>query len=262
MRDNQKNKQDGWVMLNTKVPPEVAQLFDILANQRGMKSYELLQLLVQGFITSAKHTGPLTPQIRLLLEALKTDAAYQDAFNFASPTAREQIAQMVLILQQPGKCGFGLVMIDHPFMSTATMTYCVDDILERVTEVSMVGLYKNLRQIGISIGSESMRETLVIMCDAQLIAQLDDEFQQEMPQMGNFTDYGRAIEYAAKKKAHQHRTPDGEANRQQRIKFTDEDREAAEQEAQRDLSSELSKGHALDDDLEQELGFRPHGSEW
>ena len=51
MRDNQKNEQDGWVMLNTKVPPEVAQLFDILANQRGMKSYELLQLLVLGFIT-------------------------------------------------------------------------------------------------------------------------------------------------------------------------------------------------------------------
>lgn len=253
MIGDQKTKDEGFVTVATKVPRQVAELLQILATQRGMEVYELLQLLVNGFITSAKHTGPLTPQIRLLLEALKTDAAYQQAFNFASPTAREQIAQMVLILQQPGKRGFGLVMIDRPFMESATMTYCVDDILERVTEVSMLGLYKQLRQIGVSIGSESMRETLVIMCDAQLIAQLDDEFQQEMPQMGNFTDYGKAIEYAAKKKAHQHRTPDGEANRQQRIKFNEEDREAAEREARRDDNQ---------DNDDNPLGFKPFDQEW
>ena len=41
MTENQKNKEDGWVMLNTKVPPHIGQLFDLLAKQRGMASYEL-----------------------------------------------------------------------------------------------------------------------------------------------------------------------------------------------------------------------------
>ena len=87
MTENQKNKEDGWVMLNTKVPPHIGQLFDLLAKQRGMASYELLQLLVNGFITAAKHDGPVTPELRLLLDSLKLDVAFCRAFNFASPTA-------------------------------------------------------------------------------------------------------------------------------------------------------------------------------
>jgi hypothetical protein len=148
---------------------------------------------------------------------------------------------MILILQQhegqgtTGKPreGYGMVMINKPFMGNATMTFCVDDILERVVEVSMKGLYRKLRQMGIVLGAESMRETLTAMCDAQLMAELDKEFQDELPQVGNFTDFGRAIEYGKKTKAKQRRTPDGEAQRQLRIKFYDCDKETADEEAKR-----------------------------
>lgn len=262
MRDQQKNEQDGWVMLNTKVPPEVARLFDILAQQRGMKTYELLQLLVQGFISSAKHSGPLTPQIRLLLESLKTDAAYCRAFNFSSPTARAEIAQMVLILQQPDKRGFGIVMIDRPFMDDARMTYCLDDILERVAEVSMAGLYRQLRQIGISLDSQSLRETLIILCDAQTIRQLDDDFQAELPGMGDRTDYGRPYQYGQRTKSHHRRTPDGEANRQQRIVFTDEDREIADMEVKGWEGEHRQTDPQPPEDMEKKMGFKPFGQEW
>ena len=116
MTENQKNKEDGWVLLGTKVPPHIGQLFDLLARQRGMKSYELLQLLINGFITAAKHDGPLTHDIKLLIESLKLDVAFNKAFSFANPTAQMDVAQLILILQQhdgkqPRK-GFGLCMID------------------------------------------------------------------------------------------------------------------------------------------------------
>lgn len=261
MIGNQKDN-DSFVTVATKVPRSVADLLNVLAKMRGMEVYELLQLLVNGFIASAKHNGPVTPDIRMLLESLKTDTAFCQAFNFSSPTAVSEIAQMVLILQQPGKKGFGLVMIDRPFMSDARMTYCVDDILERVAEVSMKGLYRELRQVGISLDSRSLRETLILLCDAQAIASLSDDLHSEGPQMGNFSDFGRAIEYGQRTRQKKRRTPDGEANRQQRIQFTDEDRELAEQEVSRDLMGELSTGHALDDDLESEMGFRPFDQEW
>ena len=225
MIGEQQNKDDGFVNISTKVPPNVAKLFDVLAQQRGMHSYELLQLLVNGFITAAKHDGPLTPELRLLIDSLKLDVAFSKAFNFASPTARAEIVQMVLILQQPGRKGFGMVMIDRPFMGEATVTYCIDSILERVTEVGMADLYRELRQIGISLGTESVRETLFVMCDAQKIQILNGEFEDEMPGHGEFHDFGRMVEYGKVTKRKPHRTPDSLANSQQRIVFDDDDRE-------------------------------------
>lgn len=231
MTENQKNTEDGWVMLNAKVPPHIGKLFNILAQQRGMTSYELLQLLINGFITAAKHEGPLTPELRLLIDSLKLDVAFSKAFNFASPTATAEIAQMILILQQPGRKGFGLMMIDRPFLGNAAVTHCIDTILERVTEVGMADLYKELRQIGVKLDSQSVRETLVRMCDAQLISILNGEDADEMPGMGNFHDFGKQVEYGKRYKRKPRRTPDSLANSQQRIVFGEEDQEQAAHEA-------------------------------
>ena len=223
MTENQKNKEDGWVMLNTKVPPHIGQLFDLLANQRGMKSYELLQLLVNGFIAAAKHDGPLTPELRLLIDSLKLDVAFNKAFSFANPTAQNEIAQLVLILQQPERKGFGLMMIDRPFMGDATVTYCIDQIIERISEVGMGDIYKDLRQVGVELETNSVRETLVLMCDAQKMANLRAIDEGEMPGMGDFHDFGKRIEFGNKMVRKPHRTPDSIA--QQKIMFNDFDRE-------------------------------------
>ena len=168
---------------------------------------------------------------RLLIDSLKLDVAFSKAFNFASPTATAEIAQMILILQQPGRKGFGLMMIDRPFMSDAVVTHCVDTILERVTEVGMADLYKELRQIGVKLDSQSVRETLVLMCDSQQISILNGEDADEMPGMGNFHDFGKQVEYGKRYKRKPRRTPDSLANSQQRIVFDDYDREVAEGEA-------------------------------
>ena len=224
MTENQKNKEDGWVLLGTKVPPHIGQLFDLLARQRGMASYELLQLLVNGFITAAKHDGPLTPELRLLIDSLKLDVAFNKAFSFASPTAQNEIAQMVLILQQPEHKGFGLVMVDRPFMGEATVTYCIDSIIERVAEVGMNEIYKDLRQVGVELETKSVRETLVLMVDAQKFANLKAMDESEMPGMDNFNEFGKLVEFGQKFKGYKHMTPDSRY-RENKIMFHDFDRE-------------------------------------
>lgn len=256
MTENQKNAEDGWVLLGTKVPPHIGQLFDLLARQRGMKSYELLQLLINGFIAAAKHDGPLTPELRLLIDSLKLDVAFCKAFNFASPTARAEIAQMVLILQQPGRNGFGMVMIDRPWMGEATMTYCVDSILERVTEVSMDDLYKELRQIGIVKESNSIRETLMLMCEEQAIRNLNREDEEEMPGLGNWHEFGKEVEFGQKFKRKPHLTPDSLSS-QLTIQWTDDDRELAEYEAKGWEGEHRQHG----DDLPEGM-TRPFDQEW
>ena len=258
MIGEQKNKDDGFVSIATKVPIWIADLLTILAKQRGMEVYELLQLLVNGFITAAKHVGPMTPDMRLLIESLKLDVAFNKAFNFASPTARNEIAQVILILQQPGKHGFGMKMIDRPFMEEATETICVDDILERVAEVSMLGLYKELRQMGVMLETESLRETLTLMCDAQQKINFEDDDRAQLPGYGDHHDYGKRIEYGRKFRRKVHRTPDSVANSQQRIVFDDYDRDVAQADVQEWEGSQRNP----ENDEPPEGMPRPFDQEW
>lgn len=228
MIGEQKQRDDGFVTVATKVPPHVAELLNIIAKSKGTDIYGLLQLFIEVIITAAKATTHVSPKMKLLLHMLEVDAGWNNAFNFANPTAQMDIAQMILILQQhDGKRpreGFGLVMIDKPFMGDhAQQTLCVDDILERVAEVSMKGLYKELRQVGIALETESLRETLTTLCDGVLIEHLNEMDAAEGPQMGNFTDFGKAIEWNKRTKRKPHRTPDSIA--QQKIMFNDFDRE-------------------------------------
>lgn len=231
----QMNIEEGFELVQTKVPTHIKQLLDILAGQRGMSTYELLQLLINGFITAAKANGPLSPQMKMLLEVLQTDTSWKGAFSFTGLSGTTDVEQVILIMRQRdqagrAKPGFGIAMIDHPCCGGTTMTLCVDDILERVVEVSMKGLYRQLRQIGVSLESESMRETLIMLCDAKAIEDLNEQDRLELPGYGEYHEFGKRIEFDKKYKRKHHKSPDS-IDTQQRIVFDDSDREIADYEA-------------------------------
>ena len=232
----EQNSQDGTKNVSTKVPVWVAELLNLICASRGTDIYGLLKLVLEFIIETAKVSGPVPPAMQTILHMLKMDVDWNRAFAFSDPSATMDVAQVILVLQQHDKDGarqgFGLAMIDKPFLpgETPTMTLCVDDILERVAEVSMKGLYRDLRQVGVALETESLRETLTMMCDAQLIKHLDEMDAAELPALGNFHDFGKAIEYGQKHKRKQHRTPDSYAQ-DQRIKFDDDDREVSDYEA-------------------------------
>lgn len=236
----QKTRDDGYVNVSTKVPTHVAEFLSIVAKSRGTDIYGLLQLFIQALIRAAKCTTAITPEMQTILHLIEVDSDWNRAFNFASPSAMTDVAQIILVLQQydgtgpnrkPRK-GFGLVMIDKPALpgETPTMNYCVDDILERVVEVSMHGLYRELRQIGVKSDCASLRETLTLMCDAHLKMLMDEEDAAEMPQLGNFHDFGKIIEYGARTKQRKHRTPDS-ISMEQPILFDDFDQQTDDREA-------------------------------
>ena len=235
MSNNQKQvKEGGNATLSVKVSQETYELLNILAEgmEHGTNANDLLKMFVQAFIESAKHTGPISSEMSLLLDMLKVDAGWNQAFNFADLKAQKQVAQVILILEQPGREGFGAVMINRPFIAGKKpyMTYCVDEILERATEVTMKGLYQELRDIGNDLGTESMRETLFTLCDAYKLTQGERDIQDEGPQLGNYSDFGRAIHnYGNPPKRKKHFSPD---DIQQRIVFDDYDKEVADYEAQ------------------------------
>lgn len=228
---NQKQVNEGGnATLSVKVTQETYDLLNILAEglHHGTNANDLLKMFVHAFIESAKHCGPVSPDMQLLLDMLRLEEGWHKHFNFADVNAQKQVAQVVLILQQPGRKGFGMAMIDRPYLPDASyQTLCVDDILERVVDVSMKGLYQELRDIGNSIGTHSMRETLTILCDSYRLAQMDNDIQDALPKLGTYSDFGRAIEYGQRTKRKKHLTPD---SIQTHIVFEDDDRNVADLE--------------------------------
>ena len=270
MIGEQKNKDDGFVVISTKVPPHVAEFLNFFAASKGTDIYGLLQMFVQTIMRAAKCTTALDPQTKLLMHMLEMDSDWNRAFNFASPTAMADVAQVILVVQQydgkganrkPRK-GYGLVMIEKSPMpgQKPRRTYCVDDILERVVEVSMAGLYRELRQVQVNLKSKSVRETLMTLCDGALIDLLDEADRDELPKLGDYHDFGKVIEWGNKQKRKPHRTPDSVANAQQKIIFDDYDRDIADYEA-KDWEGEHIGEHVSPEEIEDAIGGKPFGVE-
>lgn len=220
---NPTEEQERFVPMGTKVSPSAAVVWDAICNALETDTYHMLQQFIYAMIRAASDQHNLSPEIQQLIDNLDFDAGWQTAMNLAAPNAEFDIAQMILILSQKGKRGFGAVMIDRPFMGHAQQTENVDQIYERLTEVIFRRHYLKLRQIGTDLGTHSVRQTLDTMIDAQTLLDLDDA-SREGPQMGDRTDYGRtAAAYGKRTKRKQHLTPDSPRFQQQTIHFQPDD---------------------------------------
>lgn len=215
--------------LGTKIDSAMAEVLDACCNALGVDVYHLLQWFAYTIIRASAPMHELDPRIQKLMTLMESDAGWQRAFNLANPD-RLKVSRVVLILEQQGHKGFGAVMIDKPWMGEARQTECVDEILERVCETTMRGIYRRLRQLGAKLECQNLSDVLLTLIDGQTINQLEEEFRAELPQMGDVADNGRVLAYGKKTKAKQKRTPDSVAH-DQRIIFDEDDKALAEMEA-------------------------------
>lgn len=217
-------QNDGTYTVSVKLQASQVELLNAICNALGVNSYQIFQMFFYTLMRASAPMHELSPEIKKIMTLMESEAGWAEAFNMANPNHLD-IAQCILILQQEDKRGFGAVMIDKPFMSEAHVTECVDTILERVTEVTMHGIYRRLRLLGAKMECRNLSDVLLTMIDAQTIFELDEENRVEMKGEGLYDHRGRKIEYGKRTKGHGHRTPDSYAH-DQRITFPDFDRNA------------------------------------
>ena len=246
---------DKFVGIGSKIDPAMNDVLNACCDILQVDVYHLLQWFAYTIVRASSPMHELDPRIQKLLAMMESDVGWQQAFNIANP-GQLKVAQLIMILEQPGRKGFGAVMIDRPFMGDARQTECVDQILERVCKVTMRGIYRRLRLIGTKMGCRNLSDVLLTMIDEQTMLDLDEGFRAELPGMGDRADNGKAYAYGKKTKSKHRRTVDSLANSQQRIVFNDEDRQLAEEEVKRDNAP------TDPDDMEKEMGFKPFGQEW
>lgn len=250
-----KPTDEKFVPMATKISPAAAEVWDAICQARQTDTYHMLQNFIYTMIRAAADPHALNPDIQKILTMLDTDAGWQKAFNLCAPNVKAKVSQVVLIMEQEGRKGFGAVMVNRPFMGHATMTECTDDILERVCEVTMRGIYRRLRMLGARMECNNLSDVLLTLIDSQTILGLAGDVQAEGPQMGDRADNGHEYAYGKRTKQTKRRTPDT-LDLQQRITFTDADRQQADEEVARS-SSDKSSGQPDD-----EPDWRPFGQEW
>ena len=216
-------QKDGTFTVSVKLQKSQVDLLNAICDTLGVNSYQIFQMFFYTLMRASAPMHELSPEIRKIMTLMETDAGWAEAFNMANPNELD-MAQCILILQQKDKRGFGAVMVDKPFMSDATMTENVDDILERVCAVTMHGIFRRLRSLGVKMECHNLSDVLLTMIDAQTILELDEENRVEMKGEGMYDHRGRKIEYGKKTKTHGHRTPDSVAQ-DQRITFPDFERD-------------------------------------
>ena len=218
-----KTKDERFEQLGTKIDPAMAEVLDACCNAMGVDVYHLLQWFAYTIVKASAPMHSLDPRIQKLMVMLDRDAGWQTAFNLCNPD-RLKVAQVILILEQENHKGFGAVMVDKPFFNEAHQTECVDDILERVCEVTMSGIYKRLRLMGADMECNNLSDVLLTMLDAQDILNAEEREASELPGMGEIAPNGRAVAYGKRTKRKKHYTPDTMPT--QRTIFEDFDRDA------------------------------------
>ena len=217
--DNQ--KEQGFVTVATKVSENMARVLNQIAKKKGIKVYELMQLVCWFLVRYTSDEHNLNEDINRLMIMFHSEVGWKEAFNLCNPTVDNEVAQELLILQQPGKRGFGAVLVDKPFMGKWTQTENVNRIVERIIEVCLPDVYKRLRLLATEKDCKSLAEVLIMMADAQTIEWLNEQNRREMEGAANMHDYAGAIEYGKKHKRVPHYDPD--SAEQQRIHFEPDD---------------------------------------
>ena len=216
-----KTKDERFEQLGTKIDPAMAEVLDACCNAMGVDVYHLLQWFAYTIVKASAPMHSLDPRIQKLMTLLDRDAGWQNAFNLCNPD-KLKVSQVILILEQENHRGFGAVMVDSPFMGKAPemvsdldpdradpqMTENVDDILERVCEVTMSGIYKRIRLMGADMECNNLSDVLLTMLDAQDILNAEERDAAEGPQIGDVAQNGKVLAYGKRTKRKKHYTPD------------------------------------------------------
>ena len=251
------NTNQGFEPMATKIDPAMAVVWNAICEALGTDTYHMLQHFISTMIRMASDAHSVSPDVQKMMKLLDVDAAWQNAINLCAPNGKRTIAQMVLIVEEPGKQGFAMTMLNKPFCGDVIQIDNVNKIIERTIEIGLSGIYKDIRMMKARMRTDNISDVLLRMLDDQQLLDITEEERQEMAGQAMYNDYGRKVEYGKKTKGYKHRTPDSLANGQQRIVFDDYDREVADYE-----SGKRDGEHKGNSDVGLTEDFRPFDVEW
>jgi len=230
MNDEQYTQQidEKFVVVGTKLSRQAVEQMSRIARAKNMTIYEMIQMVCDTLIRYMDDRHNLSEDMERAMAIFEHMVGWANALNLADPTVNKEVAQAVYILQDGGdqhqpnkkrKSGFRAVMVSKPFMGIWDETNNVMDIFERIFNICMPELFAKLYRARVILGCERVSEVINMLCDAQIIEQMNMQYRQEFEDASR-ADNGRPMVYGNKAKQKKRRTPDSLAG-DNRIKFHD-----------------------------------------
>ena len=204
----QDNTADGYKVVATKVAPDAYVTFRKICRRLGIKSYEMLQMMVSVAIRYSDDTHNLSQEMELAMSLFEHMIGWKDALNFADPNVRREIGEAVYFLvdSEGRKKGTVPVMVRRPFFGDWQETFNLQTIVERFVNLSMPERYVRLRRLAVDMECTSILQLFDKLIDLHAsdadVAHIRREFED-----ADRSDWGvKPSEHRYKRK--HHKTPD------------------------------------------------------
>ena len=211
-----------YLVIATKVKPEVKKQIGKLCKQKKLTEYGMLQMVCDCLVRYMDDQHNLSAEMEQAMSIFDHMVGWKGQMNLATPNGEKAVTEATYYVGAEGKEGVRAVHVSTPFMGEAVETVNVQEILERTICLLMPQRYMRLRRLAVDMDCNSILQLIDTLIDENSkeadVKELRKGFED-----ANRSEWGRKP-WEQPFKRHHHRTPDSLAQAKQgRIEFTPED---------------------------------------
>ena len=220
-------------MMQTKVSPETFKRIKQIEEKLHMKSYGIIQMMVDCIVRYMDDRHNLTPEMEQAMSIFEHMVGWASALNLADPAVAKEIGEATYYLYDKDgkKKGVRGVHITRPYFTEWKQDFNIQHILERNLELLIPETYNRMRRVCAQLGFDSMLEFFNFVVDhfsqEQDIAELRSIFEDAAR-----SDNGKEVAYGQR------------TRKKKRGNIED------------------TPGLFDADGLEEHEGYQPHGDTW
>lgn len=218
-----KTKEEKYKVIATKVRPEAYTLLRRLAEKKGMKVYELLQMCADTLIRYTSDMHNLTPEMEQAMALFEHMIGWAGALSLTDPEGHAHITEATYYMTEEGSRGTRAIHVSRPFFGDWQQTENIQTMLERTLEMLVPERYRKLRRLAVELDCSSILELIDVLIDRNSVDDLNDQEIRRGFEDCNRGMNNKPVEYGQRTRRHRHYSPDDMQPRQQAITFEPDD---------------------------------------
>lgn len=219
--------------ITTKVSAVTYKQLMNICKKKGITIYNMLQMMCDCIVRYMSSDHNLTPQMEDAMSIFEHMEGWNNQFNLAEHDIDAEVGEAIYFIGNAKRKGMRAVHISRPFMGTWKQTENIQDIIERFFCLIIPERYRRLRQVATMMQCKSILQVIDHLINRYLEDTDLNEIRAEFEDADR-SDFGKKpTDQRYKRKLHADMEGKRAQGVQKTIAFGDDDREQANEEANR-----------------------------
>lgn len=205
-KSKEQHNDGDYILLNTKVSPQFAEMFTSVCERKGLNVYRVLQMMAETFVRYTDDQHNLSQEMELLMSMFEHMAGWNNAFNLADTSVEKKIEEAIYFLTAKNKVGSRAVMVRRPFFGDWSETCNIQLIFSRVIELLTPERYRRLVALAEEMGCNGVLELLDVLIDEHTRESILKSYRSDFEDVR--AENGKPILYGKRTKRVKHSSPD------------------------------------------------------